>query len=424
VALGRRTLTRSIWAVGLEQKDWSAEYRLHSQRKWDSDALFDPIIGKALDVWPGDWVTVAFDDTGVRKAGRKIPHCHWQKDPLSPPFRANLRFGLRYLQGSLILPLYRLDSTPPRGIPIALREVAPVKKPGRKASPSEWATYHELRRSRTLPHELVRMLDQVRTQIDQAGGCERQLVAVVDGSFCNRVVFRADLERTTLVARARKDAKLCLPATTSSRVYAEEKFTPEQVRSTEDVPYKKAEIYHGAAWREVRYKEVNRVLWQRGSGRRPIRLLVVAPVPYRTTRHGTKVYYRHPAYLLTTDITSPAERLLQAYFDRWQIEVNFREEKDTLGLCQAQVRTLPSLQRQPALLVASYAALLLAGLDTFGTRRSDDYLPLPKWRRNAIRPSCLDLITVLRAEISREPRILLAFQGEPHQLGFIAGAAA
>ena len=53
---------------------------------------------------------------------------------------------------------------------------------------------------------------------------------------------------------------------------------------------------------------------------------------------GQRKYYREPAYLLTTDLLRPAAVLLQAYFDRWQIEVNHREIKDTLGIGQAQLR--------------------------------------------------------------------------------------
>ena len=51
------------------------------------------------------------------------------------------------------------------------------------------------------------------------------------------------------------------------------------------------------------------------------------------------------------------------------------------------------------MLVAAYSALLLAGIQTFGDVRSDAFPALPKWRRNARRPSCLDLITVLRKEV-------------------------
>ncbi len=98
--------------------------------------------------------------------------------------------------------------------------------------------------------------------------------------------------------------------------------------------------------------------------------------------------------------------MLQAYFDRWQIEVNHREEKDTLGVGQAQLRSPLAVPRQPALAVAAYSALLLAALLTFGPGRNSPYQPLPKWRKNAARPSCLDLITLLRKESVENPALL------------------
>jgi hypothetical protein len=144
---------------------------------------------------------------------------------------------------------------------------------------------------------------------------------------------------------------------------------------------------------------VDSVYWRSGAGKRPLRLLVVAPVPYSSGK-GQRKYYREPAFLLTTDHHLPVETLLQAYFDRWQIEVNHREMKDTLGIGQAQLRNPRSVPRQPALLVAAYSALLLAGIIRFGDTRSDAFPVLPKWRRNARRPSCLDLVTVLRQEVT------------------------
>ena len=43
VCLGRRTLTRIIWANGGEQRNWSAEYFLHSRAKWKPQGLFAPV---------------------------------------------------------------------------------------------------------------------------------------------------------------------------------------------------------------------------------------------------------------------------------------------------------------------------------------------------------------------------------------------
>ena len=152
----------------------------------------------------------------------------------------------------------------------------------------------------------------------------------------------------------------------------------------------------------MRYKELTKVYWQGGSKRREVRLLVVAPVGYRTTKKG-RTYYRKPAYLLTTDLTTSAVVLLQAYFDRWGIEVNHKDEKDILGVGQAQVWNKHSVSKVPALLVAMYSGLLLAGLKCYGPKRTPDYEPLPKWRRAAKRPSCLDLVTLLRKQLTEKP---------------------
>jgi hypothetical protein len=208
------------------------------------------------------------------------------------------------------------------------------------------------------------------------------------------------LERIEIVARTRRDCRLCLAATPGGvRFYSIEQFTPDQIRQRESVSWQPARIFHGGQWRDVHYKEVTSVYWRSGGAKRPLRLLVVAPVPYDSGK-GQRKYYREPAFLLTTDLKHSAAVLLQAYFDRWQIEVNHREIKDTLGVGQAQVRNARSVPRQPAMVVAAYSALLLAGIQVFGDTRSEAFPALPKWRRHARRPSCLDLVTLLRQEVA------------------------
>ncbi len=103
-----------------------------------------------------------------------------------------------------------------------------------------------------------------------------------------------------LLVRARKDAKLCFRAAEDSRrFYAVEKFTPEQVRQDQS-DWKTTHIFYGGQRRPVRYKEGGPVYRQRGAKQRPLRLIVIAPTPYRKAK-SKKLYYRDPAYLLTTD---------------------------------------------------------------------------------------------------------------------------
>ena len=89
-----------------------------------------------------------------------------------------------------------------------------------------------------------------------------------------------------------------------------------------------------------------------------------------------------------------------AYFDRWGIAVNQRDEKDILGVGQAQVWNEQSVSKVPALLVAMYRWRLLAGRKGDGPTRTQAYEPLPKWRRGAKRPSGLDRITLRRKQIA------------------------
>ena len=424
VCLGRRTLSRVIWTNGGEQRSWSAEYFLHSRASWDPQQLFTPVLERALAGCPGRLVGVAVDDTRLRKTGLCIPQAFYQRDPLSPPFHWNLIRGLRFLQASLLLPLHRRGPVGSRALPIGFEDAPAVKRPRRNAPPELWQRYRELVKRLNLSCRFTQMLGRLRQGLDRAGATDQILVIAADGSFCNRTVFSASRDRTEIIARARKDAVLCFRAPQPSRrFYAVEKFTPEQVRQDETIPWQITRLFYGGKWRRIRCKQVRGVYWQGGARRQPLRLFIVAPTPYRKRNSG-RLYYRRPAYLLTTDLSSSAKALLQIYFDRWQIEVNHREEKDTLGVGEAQLWNETAVPKQPVLVVAAYSALLLASLMAFGAERSLAYAALPKWRRNAKRPSCLDLTTLLRKEMAEHPEMLAAYGVQPSHQGFVAAAAA
>lgn len=402
LALGRRTLSRSLWALGRQHQDWSADYKLHSRAGWKTQDLFQPILQQAAPLCDDSLLVVAMDDTRIRKTGRKILTAFYQRDPLSPKFRFNLMWGLRFLHFSLLVPLYRSNAeVSPRSLPVRFLEVPALKKPGKKASAAEIQAHQQALKEHNLSRCSVALLQELRQSADAAGLRSRTILAVGDASFCNRTLFRQPLDRIEILARARRDCRLCHAATPGGlRFYSAELFTPDQIRQRESTSWQQTRIFHGAQWRDVRYKEVTSVYWRSGGAKRPLRLFVVAPIPYDSGK-GNRKYYREPAFLLTTDLHHSAAVLLQAYFDRWQIEVNHREIKDTLGIGQAQLRNPRSVPRQPAMLVAAYSALLLAGILVFGDARPEAAFPaLPKWRRHARRPSCLDLVTLLRQEVA------------------------
>jgi hypothetical protein len=426
--VGRRTLTRAISFAGNTQKDWSADYKVFSRSPWEPRALFHPILEQAIQEQKLERIVMSTDDTRVWRNGKHVPQTQWHRDPLGPPFQTNLRWGQRFLQASLVLPLYEQDAqSSSRSIPVRF-EIAPVvKKPAKNASEDQLKAYRALKKEKNLSTQFVAMTQELRERLNQTGHQAKRLFQVGDGSFCNRTVLRQDWDKdnVSLVVRCRKDIVLCKRAPGKGhRFYGKTKFTPQQVRARNGTArWQKAQIFHGGCYREVRYKELTKIYWQGGSRKRQVRLLIVAPVGYRTSKNGRK-YYRQPAYLLTTDLTTSAIDLLQAYFDRWGIEVNHRDEKDILGVGQAQVWNEHSVCKVPALLVAMYSWLLLAALQCYGSTRTKNYEPLPKWRRGAKRPSCLDLVTLLRKQIADKPPRFATADALPNYQNLVTAAAA
>jgi hypothetical protein len=308
--MGRRTISQTICAMGGSHQDWSADYKLFSRSLWKTTGLFDPVIENYLRRYPDGPIRVAFDDTKLKKTGRKIKTAFWQRDPMSPAFHVNFIYGLRFIQASLLFPHYQDGNFAARGYPVAFQEAPALKKPGKRASQQERDEYKNARKKQNLSLQTLNEIYNLRQRLDQKGALDRILWATLDGSFCNQTFFKATLDRIQLVARSRKDARLCFPAPVGSkRVYDSHKFTPDQIRQDKNIPWEQAHIYFGGQWRDIRYKQVQDVLWQRGAGPRRLRLFVIAPLPYKLSKHAC-TNYRDPAFLLTTDLESAVAELI------------------------------------------------------------------------------------------------------------------
>jgi hypothetical protein len=404
---GRKWVSRINSVRNREQVDWSPDYRVFSRSPWKAADLFVPAIQASLPFSGSGPIRLAGDETRARRGGRKVKRSRWTRDPLSPPFHTNFMKGIRFMQFSALLPFAEPYGIDARSVPISFEPVDRPPKPGRTASPEQWAEYRRNCKQHSMGHQAASQLVALRRKYDEAGASHRLLLTAVDGGFCNRAFLGPKYDRIVCVARTRKDAVLCLPANDPehpTRVYSRSTFTPESVRLDPARPWQTTKVFFGGQWREVRYKEVRGVLWPGGTGRKLMRLIVVAPTAYQLSP-GMPRYYRQPGYLLMDedDRLSTLE-VLQTYFDRWQIEVNHRDEKQHIGMVDAQVWNDQSVDRLPAFMVAGYAFLLLASLQAFGPARTDAYLQPPLWQRRARRrPSCLDLLTRLRQEADEFP---------------------
>jgi len=412
--LGRNTVSQRITLLGKHHGDWNRFYRLFSKRVWEAARLFDVVLQRAQPWCRGQYLVVAADDTLVHKTGKQVHNAGYLRDPLSPKFRYNLVLGLRYLQLSLLLPLY--DTTAGAvsracALPIRFRLAAVVRKPkATKKHPltdAQLAAYEQLKKENTLAKYLVDVVTELRTWLDTHDLQRKMLLLVVDNGYCNQTVFGAVSRTVHLLARAKGNSRLYLEdsATPPERTAG---FTPEEVRKDRDRPWQETAVQFGPGAVTIKYKVVERVVWPGGAGERVLRLIVIAATPYKR-RKSARVSYRQPGYLLTSDLKAPVAFLIQCYFDRWQIEVNHRDEKTVIGVGEAQVHTQTAVEREPGFAVAAYSLLKLATLQALGPTRTADYAELPAWYAGARQPSCEDLLQKVRREAWEHPEILLPY---------------
>lgn len=401
VCLGSHTITGLLSACGKQFVDWSADYRMYERNRVAPEALFTCVRKRLCEMDDGP-VVAALDDTRLRKTGRKVHGAKYMRDPMGPPFRVNFMWAQRFIQTSMAC---KTKTGQARMIPVDWMHAPLPPKPSKKAPQDMWDAYKAQCKATCMSKVGVERIKHLRTWLDDNGAKERPLWCVVDGSFTNETVLKNVPENTVLAGRVRADAKLhYLPnqqpaAQGRRRSYGEVAPTPEQLRLDEAHPWQYVEVFFGGARRKVRAKRLGPVRWRTAGAQMDLQLIVIAPIPYRLTPQG-KWLYRKPAYLLCTDPNAPIEQVIQYYLWRWDIEVNFRDEKTLLGVGEAQVRTEHAVQNVTGLAVAAYAMLLTAAEMCREANTPHQHLPAPKWRRKkSQRVTTLNLIQNLRYEL-------------------------
>jgi hypothetical protein len=386
------------------QQDWTADYRLYTGRRLAVEKIFGQVRTEIEQCGqPDSPLVVAMDDSILRKTGRRIFGCGYRRDPLSPPFQVNLVRGLRVLQISAAVRQGSAGAA--RLIPIDFQHAALPAKPPQRAPAEQHAAYQLERAKRNINLVGRERLAQLRQQMDASGSATRRLIATVDGRFTNSTVLRQLPERTVLVGRVRKDAAFYDPPASQpergrKRKYGSRGPTPEALLKDPTAPWQTVKAHAAGQTYEFKVKTRSPVYTAMDKGQKAWRLVVVEPVPYRASQKS-KLQRREPAYLICTDPELPLQELLQVYLWRWDIEVNFRDEKTLLGVGQAQVRSESANQNAPALAVAAYAMLLLASVKTYGAEGKPDTFQSPLWyqRKPEKRATTNDLINQLRWEL-------------------------
>jgi len=420
LCFGRHTVTGLLRNQDRTQCDWTADYRLYSEDRFAEDKLFSQVRSEIEQLSsPESPLVVAMDDSLLRKTGRKIHGSRYQRDPMSPPFQVNLVRGLRVLQISAAVRQGAEGAA--RLIPIDFQQAALPAKPRRDASAQAQAEYQAERAKKNINLVGRDRLLHLRQQMDETGSAHRRLIVTLDGRFTNSTLLRHLPERTTVIGRVRKDSVFHLAPSAQAqrgrkRKYGERCPTPEQLLKDDSKPWQTVPAYAAGKRYDFKVKTLGPVFSPVDKGEHPLRLVVIEPVPYRN-RKTSKLERREPAFLIGTDPDLTLTELLQIYLWRWDIEVNFRDEKTILGVGQAQVRTEASNQNAPALAVAAYALLLLAGVQVYGAAGQPEAIPIRNGtganRNNVPPPTISSINCAMKCGLRPSNRIL---PGSPLQL--------
>jgi len=417
VGFGQKTITGLLTTSGRQSSDWSADYRLYAEERINPVELFASVRRTLVGSLPqGEPVVAAMDDTQIRHTGRKIPGVKYRRDPLGPAFRVNFILAQRFVQISLARDALGGQA---RMVPVDFTHAPTPQKPRKNDSEEQWKKYKQEAKACRLSTVGLKRLCVLREQLDADSQRDRDLWISVDGSYTNGRVLKHLPERTTVVGRIRSDAKLYdLPEPTQGRgrrrVYGRELPTPEAMRQDPNIPWLEVKAFAAGREHTFRIKSIRPVRWRAAGGKLTLQLIIIAPLRYRKSSNS-KLLYRKATYLICTDPEATTEQILRTYIARWEIEVNFREEKSLIGVGQAQVRHPVSAEAVPAMAAASYSMLLTAAGEVVGRTFAEEALPNPKWRNaSPVRISTQTLINHLRHELWRPALNITHFASRRH----------
>ncbi len=403
--LGRQTVSGILTASGQQFVDWSAAYRVFSQNRINLDKLFEVSQSEVIQMLTERQMLVAhMDDTIVKKTGKKIPGTSWRRDPLGPPFQTNFIWGQRFLQISMALPS-KEGIAQSRAIPVDFYHCPTAKKPGTRSTPEEIRQYNEVSKKLNLSIQGLERIKKLRQSLNEQGAGDKELYLSVDGSYTNSNVLKNLPQKVSVIGRIRKDTRLHkIPQTSNNmgrkKVYGERIPTPEEIRQSEDFKWQQVKAWAAGKEHVFNVKIVKDLRWESAGGKHNLQLVIIRPLRYRLSKKS-KLIYKAPAYLICTNNELDIEKLLQAYLWRWEIEVNFRDEKTLLGVGKAQVRNEHSVASIPAFIAATYSFLLIAAHKTYRKYDRTKLIPRPKWypAQQEHRLSTGEIINLLRTQL-------------------------
>lgn len=401
VAMGRRTVSRVLWAVSSLSHGHSSSYhRFFSKSLWSMLTLGRVLAAMVFELLPADQpIVLLVDDTVVKHRGDKVYGKGWHRDAVESTDRFLVKtLGHKWvvLAASVLLP----GCKRPWALPLlAALYLAPPKLPEsadgqrrRQAGRANASMRSGKNRSKKKA-KLQRSKLPVLRKRNQAGVLEsrhkspcllaRQLMALLihwfpdcqfiligDGGFASHELALfcwRHRRHVSLISRFHPDARLyALP---SDRLLAERSNRPphrrgrkrikgpqlpcpqESVESAASLPQTTVPWY-GQSVRQAKTLSAAGGWYRcRGSGRGAI-------IPIRWV-YVHELEHDGEAYFYSTDLTLSTQQIAGYFACRWSIEVTFQEVRAHLGFATPRQRCRQSVLRTAPCLLGLFSVVSL-----------------------------------------------------------------
>lgn len=385
MVFARHTITQMLMTLGMVEEDWSATYRLFSQKRFKYEQAKEIVFQETLrHLAEEEILVVAGDGTQTPRSSRKMEGSGWLRNLRTPAFMVGIHAAQRWFHGAVLLPEERSYS---RALPVFWQAAFTEKSQPQVHKPcKEWEA-------------ALQFLNWLKAQLAQLGREQQPLLMVADGAYDHLKLWQNLPAGVILLARSAKNRVLYhLPPAASKSGRGRKPLYGERAKSPQALwggkkGWQKLEIKVRGKVRHLQYRLQAPVL-RKEAANTPLVLIVVRGKSNARTR-------REPLPFLVNAVQNqagewvlplPIETLLFWAWQRWEIEVAHRELKSNFGLGEKQCWHPKAAVLSVQWSAWVYALLLLAGYHTWGLA-SPSPVPsrwwrgAPRWSLNTLGPS-------------------------------------
>jgi hypothetical protein len=408
---GRRTVTGMLIGAGMSRV-WhhSRAHRFFGVARWNVDqvglVLLRLIVNRLLS--EDAEISIGIDDTLFRRSGRRVHGAGWHHDGSAQgPSKNRVSWGNCWIIAGVIVDLPFLNRPVCLPVAFALWRAAAVGKRRKASTTGRGAkTTGHKRDSGPMSGDPEGSKQAVASRLITmiAAACPgRQIHVVADawyagmdgapGAGQGACRHRGLPAGVTLTSRLRVNAGLTAIAPLTPGRAGRPKRKGDKIGTPKDLANRADTIWTAAQTR--RYGSTTTVtiaetlcLWYGVYRSRTVRVILLRNAD-TTTGYNLA--------LITTDLTTPATKIIERYASRWSIEVAIENAKQHTGVGEARNRTTTAVHRTVpfGLITQSLVYLWYAehGHDPNTITQRRHQAP---WYRTKTHPSYQDMITKLR----------------------------